>query len=82
MPLHKDMKAKPEFQWNKHKKRCMRQAAELEGVEPSNTFKTKVLDSGVRATGFDICSPEFWSYFIPVFPHYTFIILSVSIYWK
>lgn len=79
MALHKGVKAKPEFQ---AQKRCTLQEAKLEGIEPSNTFKTKVLDSGIRATGFHICSLDSWSHFIPVFPQYIFIILFASICWK
>lgn len=62
-------------EWNQLKKRCILQTAELEGVEPTNPFETEVLDSGLGATGFGVCSTAFWSYFGPVFSHYTLIIL-------
>lgn len=58
---------------NQPKKRCILQAAELEGMEPSNPFETEVLASG--ATGFGVCSAAFWSCFGPVLSHYTLIIL-------
>lgn len=67
-------------EWNQLKKRCILQAAELEGMEPSNPFETEVLDSGLGATGFGVtgfgvCSTACWSCFGPVFSYYTLIII-------